>query len=113
MSTASLLNLPTDNRAAIGFVFDHDQEHRSLFNRIASPSEHPALIDPAPIAQTSRRAGNWQFDHQIAHDDFNAALFDTRFGRQNIADSDLTSQASLEWWTFVNHHEHYLANSQS
>jgi hypothetical protein len=111
MPLCSLLNLPTDGRAAIAFVFDHDQEHRSLFNAAGSSAGAlPYFLDPAPISQTSIRAGNWQYNHQTSHDDFDAVIFGGRFGRQNIADSSLAEPASLAWWTFVNHHEHYIAN---
>jgi hypothetical protein len=111
MPLCSLLNLPTDGRAAMAFVFDHDQEHRSLYNAANTPgSRGPGLLDPAPLAQTTVRAGNWHYDHQVAHDDFNQALYAARFGRENIADTSFVEPASLAWWTFVNHHEHYLAN---
>ena len=108
MGPVSMLNLPTDPLAAVGFVFDHDQLHRSL-SAALGPGSLPRLLDPATLAETSRRAGNWNFYHQDAHDDFNLAMFGTHFG-QNLADSNLTNPASLAWWTFVNHQEHYLDN---
>ena len=119
MALVSLLIVPSDQRSAIGFVFDHDQLHRSMTDaQIQANSSkggtntsgsRPFLLDPATVAAVTRRAGNWHFDHQNAHDNFNVAIFGTRFG-QNLADSNLVEPASLAWWTFVNHQEHYLDN---
>jgi hypothetical protein len=115
MSLASLLTLPTNERGAWGFVFDHDQTHRSMFAALqpSGPTQSvgalPPILDPAPIRQTERRAGNWHFDHQAVHDQFNVAIFGVQTP-QNMADATFAEKSSLTWWTFVNHHEHYLNN---
>jgi hypothetical protein len=107
MPLCSLLQLPIDDRAAQGFVFDHDQAHRDYIIIAGLPSNRPAIIDPAPIAYTSRIAGNWHHDHQRSHDDF--SLNQTKAAiSQNLIDSTLAEPASLEWWTFVNHMQHYI-----
>ena len=107
MSTASLLYLTPDARRAQGFVFDHDQLHREM--TVSGNADRATLLDPAPIAYTSQRAGNWHFDHQWDHDNFNLAFFG--FKRDPMADSNLAEPASLAWWTFVNHQQHYLAQN--
>lgn len=109
MALVSLLTLPTNVRGAQGFVFDHDQEHRSMLDALQPGVAQPTLIDPAPIEQTSRRAGNWHFDHQTGHDQFSFAIFGFRIP-QNMADASFADKSSLSWWTFVNHQEHYQIN---
>jgi hypothetical protein len=108
MPLCSLLVVPTDARAAQGFIFDHDQFHRSMTDALGPPSK-PRLLDPATIQDTTTPAGYWHFDHQNGHDDFNLALFGTQLN-QNMADNNLLEPASLAWWTFVNHQEHFLIN---
>jgi hypothetical protein len=108
VALCSMLVAPTDQRAAVGFIFDHDQLHRSLSDTLG-PTTLPRILDPATIEDTTIRAGNWHTDHQFAHDDFNLAIFGITFS-QNLADSNLLEPASLAWWTFVNHQEHFRNN---
>jgi hypothetical protein len=114
MPLASLLTLPTNARGAAGFVFDHDQEHRSMVSTLQATTTRtnaaqPTLLDPAPIHLTAQRAGNWHYDHQTGHDQFSAAMFGFRIP-QNMADATFADKLSLSWWTFVNHQEHYRIN---
>jgi len=108
VTIASLLVMPTDQRAAIAFAFDHDQLHRDFTDVLGSGSK-PRLLDPATVSDSTVRAGYWHFDHQNGHDDFNLALFGVPLN-QNMADSNLIEPASLAWWTFVNHQEHFRNN---
>lgn len=108
MALASLLTLPTNVRGAAGFVFDHDQEHRSMLAALDTRTR-PPVLDPAPFHQTSERAGPWHNDHQIAHDNFNLAIFGNQLP-QSMADATFADKSSLSWWTFVNHREHFLIN---
>jgi hypothetical protein len=108
MALASLLTLPTNARAAVGFVFDHDQEHRSMLAALDTQNG-PPILDPAPIKLTGPRAGIWHINHQTSHDDFSVAIFGYQ-SPHNMADATFADQSSLAWWTFVNHHEHYLNN---
>lgn len=108
MSIASLLVVPTDQRAAEAFIFDHDQFHRDMTN-VLGPTSLPRLLDPTSVQDASVRAGNWHFNHQNGHDDFNLAVFGAQLN-QNMADSNLIEPASLAWWTFVNHQEHFRNN---
>jgi hypothetical protein len=108
MPLCSLLVAPTDERAAQGFIFDHDQFHRDMTDALGPPSLS-RLLDPTTIQDATVRAGYWHFTHQNAHDDFNLALFGVQLS-QNIADSNLLEPASLAWWTFVNHQEHFRNN---
>jgi hypothetical protein len=109
MALASLLTLPTNERGAWGFVFDHNQAHQSMYAALLSGGVLPPILDPAPFSATSRRAGNWHFDHQAVHDQFSEAIFGFQTP-QNMADATFADKSSLTWWTFVNHHEHYLIN---
>lgn len=108
MPLASLLVVPTDQRAAEAFIFDHDQLHRDMSTALA-PNDLPRLLDPTTVQDAATRAGYWQFTHQNGHDNFNLALFGTPLN-QIMADSNLTEPASLAWWTFVNHAEHFRNN---
>lgn len=109
MALASLLVLPTNPRAAIGFVFDHDQEHRSMQAALEPGPSQPPMLDPALASDTTPRAGPWHFNHQTAHNQFNLAIFGFQT-QQNMADATFADKSSLTWWTFVNHQEHYLIN---
>ena len=109
MPLASLLTLPTNARGAVGFVFDHDQEHRSMFAALEPGPAMPPILDPAPIEATLPRAGNWHYDHHNSHNEFSVAIFGFQTP-QNMADATFADKSSLSWWTFVNHHEHYLIN---
>ena len=48
MALCSLLVMPTDQGAAIGFAFDHDQLHRDFTTVLGSGSK-PRLLDPRPL----------------------------------------------------------------
>lgn len=108
MALCSLLVVPTDERAAAGFTFDHDQLHRDMSTAIA-PNDLPRLLDPTTVQDAATRAGYWNFTHQNAHDNFNLAIFGVEFNQQ-LADSNLTQSESLTFWTFVNHAEHFRNN---
>lgn len=109
MALASLLALPRNQREAYGFVFDHDQEQRSMFTALDPSVGNPPILDPAPIKATAERAGVWHYNHHHAHEDFSIGAFGYRL-TQNMADATFAEKSSLSWWTFVNHHEHYLIN---
>lgn len=122
MPLAILLN-PADPL----FSFEHAMQHREYFAIMKPLSQFsivPYFIDPAPLPTTLGQlptpADMWNLDHQRAHDDFDAALPDhwtsqgVGFGilaSQNLVDSDLNTPEGRTWWTFVNHQDHYIANS--
>ncbi|HEX3521467.1 MAG TPA: hypothetical protein VHT52_05205 [Stellaceae bacterium] len=87
------------------FAFEHDQQTRALL--AAAGQGYAYVLDP--VYDSQYPATMWHQDHQHSHNDFNAGL---RI-RQNeiLIDSDLANTDSLTWWTFVNHQEHYNANS--
>lgn len=115
MQPASLLVMPLTERGREAFVFDHDQAHRSLNSATTAPTKVTSahgqnyLLDPSTVAQTARRAGNWHFDHQSAHNDFDLTFSSFR-SCHILADSNLSDPGSLALWTFMNHHQHYIAN---
>lgn len=100
--------MPSDERAAEAVAFDHDQLHRDL-TTVLGPTSMPRILDPVSMQSASTRAGPWLTNHQFGHEDFNRAVFGVEFN-QNMADSNLTEPASLAWWTFVNHQEHFRNN---
>ena len=108
MPLCSLMTLPTDERGAYGFVFDHDQLHRAMLEAVGNNAQ-PPLLDPAPLSATSERAGSWHYGHQTAHDQFDLAISGVQT-QQNMADSTFAEPSSLTWWTFVNEQEHRRVN---
>lgn len=116
MPTVILLN-PDDPV----FSFEHMNAHRRYFSQMAPLdrfSALPYLLDPA--YDTSIRASMWHLNHQRGHTDFATTLppnynaQPTEVGipaNQPLADSDLSAGASRTWWTFAQHHEHFLADS--
>lgn len=113
MPTAILLN-PDDPI----FAFEHMMAHRRYFSQMSPLDRYsalPYLLDPA--YDTAIRASLWHLNHQKAHTDFATSLpanYNTvEVGiptAQPLADSDLSDEASLTWWTFLQHREHFLAD---
>jgi hypothetical protein len=114
MPLATLLN-PNDPL----FVFEHMMQTQALWTALTDTAGYsvlPYLLDPA--YDTAIPASKWHLNHQQSHDDFNAAL-PAEYGSTQIGipqgaillDSNLKNPDQLTWWTFINHQEHYIANS--
>jgi hypothetical protein len=133
MSFVTLLNF-TDTPT---FAFEHAMAHRYIMGAMAPLfgfSVLPYLIDPHQDINLT--ASKYFLNHQQAHDDFNRTLptfynwqtpnipqplpplppipipqkpFGLSIG-QNLVDTNLTDEGKMKWWTFQNHHEHYIAN---
>ena len=112
MSLASLVAAPLTERGKEAFAFDHDMAHDdfTIAESVAGgQSIRQYMLDPANALETSIRAGNWNQQHQDSHNAFYLSHFGVGIN-QNMMDSNLSDQGSLEWWTFVNLHEHFIAN---
>lgn len=114
MSRASLLN---SYEAA--FAFEHMMAHRNAIG-VMSPlprfSVLPYWLDP--LSGTNQPASPWHLNHQQAHNDA-ANQLPTEFGSAKrgigiwapLLDYDFDDPDSREWWTFVNHLEHFVGGN--
>ena len=113
MSRASLLNSYEP-----GFVFEHAMAHRNALG-VMSPlprfSVIPYFLDPMMLTEPG---GVWQQNHMQAHADA-AKQLPSQFGsgtlglaiNANMLDYAFDDPDSREWWTFVNHIEHYVGGN--
>lgn len=119
MAISTLLNVPDGDAGRNAFAFDHAMAHRDVM-AIMAPldqwSAMPYFIEPTDWKASP--ANDWNLDHQQAHNDYASylpaysAASVAGFTWQHIlVDSNLADQASLQWWTFLNHQDHFLANS--
>jgi hypothetical protein len=117
MSIATLL----DYTDAATFDFEHMMAHRNYFAVMAPLNRFsvlPYLLDPS--YDTGIPASKWHLNHQQAHNDslnvlpslYGSTTIGLHIGG-NLIDWDLSSPDQLQWWTFANHHEHYIANAST
>jgi hypothetical protein len=98
------MTYPDNERGQAAFEFDHAIEHRSITTAIGNPSLFNLqnyLLNPA-LGQDIAN-GNWQMQHQQAHDDAGAY-----FGVPSlpmIGEGPKTPQ-----WLFINSTEHSALN---
>lgn len=117
MSLASLLVIPDNPVGQATFGFEHAMAHRGLLGAMA-PLDRFSVI-PYFIHPQTLPSGGWRMDHQQAHDDFRVNL-PVFWGWYQIGTEeygvgsgqslqDIYSQDHLQWWTFVNNMDHYVA----
>lgn len=113
MTTATLL-VRGDNPA---FAFDHYMAHSQNYGAMFPLSRFsvlPYLLDPE--SDVSVPAGNWNLNHQQAHQDFLLTL-PSYFGStltglpisQVMVEANLNDPEQVEWWTFTNLIEHQMS----
>lgn len=112
--------LPTlTNPKDPAFDFEHWMAHTNNLG-VMSPLTRfvlPYFLMPSDGA--ADEAGDWRFNHQVAHDDANANL-PSGYGSltvglpmgANLVDGDLNDSQALSWWSFQNFQEH-LAQANS
>lgn len=104
---ADLYNIPSTDEERAFWGFAHMAHHRDINRRIyelvkiALPEYILDQIDPNDV-------GQWEYQHQIMHDNQNQLL--------NIAGQDLTgvdwkNQNELAAWIFLNADEHVQASN--
>ena len=114
MAGASLLKMPDTKTGRAAFAFEHMMAHRLLFGGMAPLDRFsvlPYLLDPMT------EASKWNLNHGQAHDDALLTL-PSYFGSPDVGipgtslmvDANLSDEGKRTWWTFTNHHEHYLAS---
>lgn len=106
MLATTLLTMSDDPRRQATFAFDHDMQHRFYLRSMPIGSK---IYQFDPTYDLNEPAGSWHFDHQQAHNDFNAA-FHIPSPNSIVRETDLSNPRNKTWWTFINHQEHYAAN---
>ena len=117
MSLASLMTMTTADDQV--FAFEHAMNHRTWFGAMAPLTRFsvlPYLLDP--MQNTNIPAGQWNLNHQQAHNDalttlpsyYNAATYGLPIGHI-LVDTDLQNQDQLKWWEFQNLVEHQVATA--
>lgn len=117
MTVASLLERGNDP----AFAFEHARSHSQFFG-LMSPltrfSVLPYLLDPE--SDVSTPAGEWNLNHQQAHNDFLLTLPSyfgaTRTGipiSQVMVDVNLNDPEQRTWWEFTNLIEHQMGGQTS
>lgn len=102
---ASLFNVPSTDEERSQWSFAHMAHHRDINQRIytlikvALPEY---LLDPISPADP----GNWEYQHQLMHDNQNQLL---GISGQDLTGVDWNDQRILQGWIFLNSSEHYQA----
>ena len=109
MALPTLLNLDDPT-----FAFEHAMAHR-LYLGLMSPlprfSVVPYFIDPFTA---QRPSDSWHLNHQQAHNDADNVIPGSYLGppiqgfSPNMKDENLADAWNRSWWTFSNHHQHYV-----
>ncbi len=103
---ANLSNVPGTDAERAQWAFAHMAHHRdinhAIYNllKIALP-EFP--LDPIDVNDT----GTWEYQHQVAHDNFNLIL---GIDGQDLTGVDWKDTNLLAGWVFLNSNEHKQAS---
>lgn len=104
---ADLYNVPTNDAERAQWAFAHMAHHRDINRRIyelvkiALPEY---ILDPVNPDDT----GDWEYQHQLMHDNQNQLL---GINGQDLTDIDWKDQRILNAWVFLNSSEHYQASN--
>jgi hypothetical protein len=104
---ASLYNVPTTDEERASWSFAHMAHHRDIAEKIyvllkiALPEY---IIDPIDPNDT----GQWEYQHQLMHDNQNQLL---GIDGQDLTGIDWKNQNELAAWIFLNGSEHFQASN--
>lgn len=101
------------------FSFEHYMAHSTYYG-VMSPlyrfSVLPYMIDP--MGDVNVMAGDWNLNHQQAHNDFLSTLPAYWYAQsagipmsQILVETNLNSPEEMQWWLFSNLVEHQAANN--
>jgi hypothetical protein len=104
---ADLYNVPSTDEERALWAFVHMAHHRDINRAIyqlvkVSLVEYP--LDPIDVNDT----GQWEYQHQLMHDNQNAILGITG---NDLTDVNWKDPRLLEGWIFLNRVEHYQASA--
>jgi hypothetical protein len=103
---ADLYNVPSTDAERAQWSFAHMAHHRDINARIyllIATALPEYLLDPIDMNDP----GQWEYQHQLMHDNFNALL---GIQGQDLTDIDWKDQNLLNAWIFLNGSEHYQAS---
>ncbi len=104
---ADLYNVPTTNEERAQWSFAHTTHHRDINRRIyelikvALPEY---ILDPV----NPENSGEWEYQHQLMHDNQNAIL---GIQGQDLTGMDWKDQRLLAAWIWLNVNEHVQASN--
>jgi len=104
---ADLYNVPTTNEERAQWSFAHMTHHRDINRRIyelikvALPEY---ILDPV----NPENSGEWEYQHQLMHDNENAIL---GIQGQDLTGMDWKDQRLLAAWIWLNVNEHVQASN--
>lgn len=104
---ADLYNVPSNDEERAQWSFAHMAHHRDINRRIyelvkiALPEY---IIDPVNPSDS----GEWEYQHQLMHDNQNGIL---GIEGQDLTGIDWKDQRTLASWIFLNSNEHYQASA--
>ena len=104
---ASLANVPGTDEERAFWTFAHMAHHRDINARIyllAKIALPEYILDPVNIND----AGDWEYQHQLMHDDQNQILGITG---QDLTGIDWKDQRLLAAWVQLNFNEHLQASN--
>lgn len=103
---ADLANVPSTDEERAQWSFAHMAHHRDIAARIytlVKVALPEYILDPVNPADT----GEWEYQHQIMHDNQNALL---GIDGQDLTGIDWKNQNELAAWIFLNMSEHFQAS---
>ncbi len=104
---ADLYNVPTTNEERAQWSFAHMAHHRDINRRIyelikvALPEY---ILDPV----NPENSGEWEYQHQLMHDNQNSIL---GIQGQDLTGMDWKDQRLLAAWVWINASEHIQASN--
>jgi hypothetical protein len=104
---ADLYNVPTTDEERAQWSFAHMAHHRDINQRIydlirvALPEY---IIDPINVDDP----GDWDYQHQLMHDNQNQIL---GILGQDLTGAEWKDERLLAGWIFLNSNEHYQASA--
>ncbi len=104
---ADLYNVPSTDEERAQWAFAHMAHHRDIAARIyllVKVALPEYILDPV----NPEDAGDWEYQHQIMHDNQNALL---GISGQDLTGIDWKDPRLLAGWIFLNSSEHYQASN--
>ncbi len=104
---ANLYNVPTTDAERAQWSFSHMAHHRDInlaIYRLIKVALPEYILDPI----NPEDQGEWEYQHQLMHDNQNQLL---GIQGQDLTGVDWKDQRLLAGWIFLNQSEHYLASN--
>lgn len=103
---ADLYNVPGSDAERAQWTFAHMAHHRDINRRIYELAQ-VALPEYSLAPADPNDTGQWEYQHQVMHDNQNALL---GIQGQDLTGIDWKNQNLLAGWIFLNASEHFQAS---